>query len=181
MKQPFRMIMLVLFSLFIHGCATQASSSNQPNQTVLLIDLSELAKATGKQEKLNKQMKHAENQISEQMNELKSKIKVQLEAEQAKASAAATKEAEQQFQMFLGQAQQQLQAAQIAANSKIQEYRVKLLDKYKREIKPHAEKLAKARNASLVQYVDEKTLWFNPSVDITQAMIKILNSEKKAN
>lgn len=138
---------------------------------VAVLDVAAVAKATGQDVVLNSQAEAARKRLEEQLVQIAADLEKELQAEQAKRGGAAAAAKEQSFQLLAAQARQQLAQTQLVAQQKAQEYQLELATQYRQSVKPVAEKIARARGASVILVAGPTLLWFEPALDITAEVI----------
>lgn len=175
MNKSVRIIMASFLLVLLSACANnQAPLVVEPKQQVLVLDLSQIAKATGRDKIIAEQMKQANARLEQQLTDFKEKIKLQLFEEKSKITSKNDKQGQQNLQEFMLKAQKQMQFAQAQAKQKSQQYRVRLLQDFKEEVKPLAKQIAQNRDASIVRFIDASSLWHSELVDITDAVIAMM-------
>lgn len=170
-----RMIMASFLLVLLSACANnQAPLVVEPKPQVLVLDLSKIAKATGRDKIIAEQMEQANARLEQQLTDFKETIKLQLFEEKSKIKSKNDKQAQQNLQEFVLKAQKQMQFAQTQAKQKSQQYRVKLVQDFKDEVKPLAKQIAQNRDASIVRFIDASSLWHSELVDITDVVITMM-------
>jgi Skp family chaperone for outer membrane proteins len=152
---------------------------------VALIDLNALAKALGRDQELSSLSEAARQNLVNQLQNLANDRRKQVTDEQARVDQAKTKlgdkpkaDEEKQFQELIKEATtkvQKLQAEQNAnfneANTKYNQYRSQLVQKFRAEVQPFATAIARQRGMVLVMIPNQDMLLFEPAVDITPDVI----------
>ncbi len=170
-----RIIMASFLLVLLSACANnQAPLVVEQKPQVLVLDLSQIAKATGRDKIIAEQMGQANARLEQQLADFKEKIELQLFEEKSKIKSKKDKQAQQNFQEFMQKAQKQMQFAQAQAKQKSQQYRIKLVQDFKDDVKPLAKQIAQNRDASIVHFIDASSLWHSESVDITDAVIAMM-------
>ena len=145
--------------------------------SVLIVDLSAVAKATGQEQAIQQQAQAAREDLNAQLMEQAASLEQQLQAEQDKLGENPTEEEQQQLQQLAVQVQQQYGQLQTQAQQQAQQIEMNLVLEFREQIQPYAEKIARSRNASVVRLVDQTTLWQDPAIDITDELIGALRDE----
>jgi len=161
----------LLLTVLAAGCGAGPGDGK-----VAVLDVAAVAKATGQDVVLNSQAEAARKQLEDQLVQIAADLEKQLQAEQAKRGGAAAAAKEQSFQQLTAQARQQLAQTQLVAQQKAQEYQLELANQYRQSVQPVAEKIAKARGASVILVAGPTMLWFEPALDITAEVIGELRS-----
>jgi len=143
----------------------------------LIVDLGAIAKATGQEQAMQTQAQTAREELNTQLAETARNLEQQIVQERANAGDAPTQEQELQLQQMTQQAQQQYGQLQAEAQQKAQQYEINLVLEFREKIKPFAEKIARARSASVVLLADQVVFWIDPVVDITGEVIAALRAE----
>jgi Skp family chaperone for outer membrane proteins len=138
---------------------------------VAVLDVAAVAKATGQDVVLNSQAEAARKQLEDQLTQIAADLEKQLQAEQSKRGGAAAAAKEQSFQQLAAQARQQYAQTQLLAQQKNQEYQLALANQYRQSVQPVAEKIARARGASVILVAGPTIMWFEPALDITAEVI----------
>jgi Skp family chaperone for outer membrane proteins len=177
MNKFVRIIMTGFLLVLLSACANnQAPLVAEPKPQVLVLDLSQIAKATGRDKIIAEKMEQANARLERQLSDFKEKIKDKLLKEKSRITSRNDKQALQNLQEFMLKAQKKMQLAQTQAKQKSQQYRMKLIQDFKDEVKPLAQQIARNRDASIVRIIDASSLWHSESVDITDAVITILSA-----
>ncbi len=175
MRKCVNVLMVSLFLVLLSACANkQQPLPVEPKPQVLVLDLTAIAKATGRGAVIADKIEQANARLEQQLTDFKEKIEFRLREEKNKIKSKRDKEAQQHFQVLFVKAQQQMQRAQMQAKQKSQLYKAKLWQAFKNEIKPFAKQIAQSRDASIVRFVDASSLWHSRSVDITDVVIGLL-------
>ena len=161
-------IAALVLALFTAGCDQLPGAGGS---SVLTVDLSAIAKATGQEQAIQQQAQAAREELNAQLMEQAASLESQLKAEQDKLGENPSEEQQQQLQQLALQVQQQYGQLQAQAQQQAQQIEVNLILEFREQVKPYAEKIARTQNASVVMLLDQSTLWQDPGVDITDELI----------
>lgn len=164
-----------LLFVLLSGCGNVTTGGRSPSPTAV-VDLTVVAKALGRDEVMEAQLEDARKQLSSQLAELAEGLKQRLEEEKSKLPDKPTVEEDLKFQESLAEANLQLQETRALAQQKAQQVHIRLVRQFREEVAAVAEPLARTCGASAVLVIDEGTLWFDPSADITDEVIAELRA-----
>lgn len=143
---------------------------------VAVVDLNAVAKATGRDEAINERMESARVDLNEQLTQIAGDLEQQLKDEQEKVGAAPEPAEQQQLQEMAVRAQRQLAEKQQLAQQKATQFQLELVNEFRLQLKPVAEKVAASRGADIVVVLDDAVLWFDSGIDITAEVIADLRA-----
>jgi Skp family chaperone for outer membrane proteins len=139
---------------------------------VAIVDLDAVAKAVGRDAVIRKQLETATQQLNQQLLKAAGEMKTQIEAEQKKLGDKPSEEDQKRVQQMLAAANQNVQNNKMVAQLRQQQLKNELIVQFRNEIRPIAEKAARAQGAAAVFVAtDNVVLWFDPSLDITDEVI----------
>ena len=172
-------MMLLVTTLVLAACdqvpdPTGATAAEQA-PTVAVLDVDAVAKALGRDDVFRQQIQAAGRQLQQQLSELSSGLEDKVREEQARLGADPSQEERQQLAKMAVDAQRRVQQGQALARQKAREYQNKLAAEFRAEIQPVVSDVALSRGASAV-FVSNTLLWFEPTVDITGAVIDALRA-----
>jgi len=171
----YRSILLCLTLLtLLAGCSDSVDKSR--SNTVVL-DLTVIAKATGQDEIIKKEIEKASANLNNQLAEVSGSLEEQLKTKKEKIGKKPNKEEQQQFQQLALQANQKLRQTQSLAQVKIKEFEKKLVASWHQKIKPIAQEIAQKKGASVVLVSTPSVIWFDATVDITDEVIAKIRSQ----
>ena len=142
----------------------------QSSNTVVL-DLDVIANATGQADTIKQQLEQANQELNSQLSAISVKLNEQLTEEKKKMGKKPSKADKQNLQKLTLQANQKMQQAKAIASQKAQQYKTALILQLRKNIQPIAEKIASDRGADIVLSANNTTIWYNPSIDITDEVI----------
>lgn len=170
------LLLTVCASVLVSGCELPVLPKNMTsaNDTVV-IDLDAIAAALGRDAALREQLSNANQQLGTQVSELAQGLKGKLEAEKEKLGETPSDEAQADFRRLAAQAQLQLRRGQATARQRAQQFQLQLVSKFRAEVVPFAQAIASNQGARVV-VMKSTALWFDPSADITQAVIDAMRA-----
>jgi len=155
------------------GCNDQSN-----NKAVVYVDLAAVAKALGRNEAINKQMMAAKKNVNEQLKVIAADLNKQVETNKKELKSKSIKKNNKDGSQFEKQAQQVMRNKKQDAQTKINQLKVNLLNKFRDEVNVAAEPIAKAVGAKTVMAVNANILWFDPELDITADVIDKMRAKK---
>jgi len=144
----------------------------------VVLDLAVIAKATGQDEVIKKQLQQAGTNLTNQLTEVATNLEKQLENEKDKLGKTPDKKQQQQFQQLTLQANQKFRQTQSLAQKKVQEYEMGLLMEWRQKLQPIAQAIANDKGASIVLVSSPSLIWFDATVDITDEVIAKLRAQQ---
>jgi len=153
--------------LLIAGCDRLPTGGS----SVVILDLSTVAKATGQDEAIREQAEAARAELSGQLQQLAANLDAQLAEEREKAGVPPSEADVQCLQELTGQAQQQVNEAQTMAQNQAAQFETNLVAAFRDKVDPLAEQIAQQRGATAVLAADSYLFWFDPAIDITDEVI----------
>jgi len=165
------MLMLVLVGL--SGCDVIDIAFNRP---MLIVDLDAVAKATGRQEVMQKELEFANLRLTEQLELVASKLEETVADEKDKLGKSPSKEQQKQLESLALQAQQQLVNSKNLAVQQSTEFRSDLILQFRKEVAGIAQEIAQKAGSKLVLVSNYETLWFDPAADITDEVISVMRA-----
>ena len=168
-----KIILLLIVGLFValNGCNQLGIPSNN---AVLIVDMTAVAKATGRQEVMQKELEFANIQLTEQLKLIVSHLEENVTEEKEKLGKKPTPEEQRQFDILVLQAQKQLQDTKNLAVQQSTEFRSELILDFRNEVSNIAQQIANKQGSKLVMVVGQETLWFDSNSDITDEVIAIM-------
>ena len=135
-----------------------------------VIDLEELAHALGRDITLREELRAASATLSTQLSALAADLRDRLEEEKHKLGERPSEQAQDAFRRVAAEARAELERGQALARQRAQEVQSELADRFRAEVLPVAQRVAAQRGARII-LVRSSVLWFDPSTDITQAVV----------
>lgn len=173
-----KLLLLGVVLLGIGGCDLLSMAFNRP---MLVVDLDAVAKATGRQELMQKELEFANLRLSEQLKLVAAQLGEAVSDEKDKLGKKPSKEQQQQLEALALQAQQQLVNSKNLAVQQSSEFRSDLILQFRNEVAGIAQEIATKAGSKLVMITNYETLWFDPSADITDEVISIMRARNSDN
>jgi len=176
-----RFLLLLLSITLLSGCYAPDTSAlaKQP----LLVDLTVIARALGRDKEINTKLEEARTSLNSQLNQISSSLETQLKEKKSEFDESnkgkkeeAIAASNQELQQLAVQAQLQLKQKQQLAEQKATIFRAQLLNDFRKEVADVAQQVAKKRGAITVLTVNADYLWYDSSIDITDEVIGIMRS-----
>lgn len=171
--KSFRIFVLCISLLLLSACeflGVPASNS------VLIVDLNAIAKATGRQEIMQKELEFANLKLSEQLKLVASKLEENITEEKDKLGDSPSEDQKQQLTQLVTQAQKQLLDTKNLAVQQSTNFRSDLVLRFRNEVGEIAQKIASRSGSKLVLVSNHETIWFDPSADITGEIIAVIRA-----
>lgn len=163
---------IILAALILSGCNPFAGSS----PAVLVVDLDAVAKASGRQESMQKELEFANVRLSEQLKLVASQLENAVADEKDKIGEKPSADERQQFDDLLLQAQKQLQNSKQLAVQQANVFRSELIIEFRQEVADIAQQIALDRHSKIVMVTNFDALWFDPAADITDEVIAVMRA-----
>ncbi|MEM8843902.1 MAG: OmpH family outer membrane protein [Pseudomonadota bacterium] len=171
-------ILLIISVLFVLSACDELGIES--SNTILIVDMDVVAKATGKQEVMQKELEFANLQLTEQLKLVVSQLEDNVSQEKEKLGDKPTSEEQQQFEAYLAQTQNQLQNTRNLAIQQSTEFRSELILQFRAEVSKIAQAIAKERGSKLIMVVGQETLWFDAKADITDEVIALIRKRESS-
>jgi len=173
----YHIIILSIVAILVSGCNGQSNT-----KAVVYVDLTAVAKALGRNEVINKQMAAAEKNVNEQLSVIAADLNKQVEIKKkelkSKSKSKSKKNDNKDGSQFEKQALQVMRNKKLEAQTKINQLKVNLLNKFRDEVNAAAKPIAKAVGAKTIMAVNANILWFDPELDITADVIDKMRVKK---
>lgn len=154
--------------------AQEAQETAPTNAAV--VDLDAVAKAIGKDEEISEQIDAAVQQINERLVEAAQQMQQQLQEEREALGDDPDEEQVARLRQMALQARQNVQNNRTLAELRRDEVRKELIQQFREEARPVAERVAKERGANVVLLANDNVLWYEAAADITGAVITEMRS-----
>lgn len=165
-------------AMLIAGCI-DSSADRQAN--FLVVDIISVARALGRDENIQQKLQDANALLNDQLTQISTNLQQQLKDEQSRLDESKSQAGREKIDNLTLQTQLKLRQSQLLAKQKSDEFRSKLLLEFREEVLAAARDIAKARRVLSVQIANNDLLWYDPSIDITADVIKVLRaSESKS-
>lgn len=137
---------------------------------VAIIDLDAVARALGRDDVIAQQINVANQQLAGQLGQVATNLQQQVQARRDEYEVVGD-EAEQELQQLTAVANQRLQQTQQLARQRSAQFRQAVINSFRNEVSPYAQKIATERGAVAVVTVATPMLWFDSEADITDEVI----------
>jgi uncharacterized membrane protein YccC len=148
-----------------------AACGGGASNEVAVVDLNEVAQATGQDEVIRGRVEGVSIQLTEELRGLLTSMEGQLQAEREKLGTNPAAEDVQRIQALTAQAQQQIGQAQAEANRQVTALEGELAEEFRDKVLPLARKAATSRGATILLARDAYVFWSDDSIDLTSAVI----------
>ena len=159
--------------LFLSGCEVVGMLSSN---SILVVDLDAVAKATGRQELMQSELELANVRLTEQLKLVASQLEQSITVEKDKLGKSPSDEETQQLQSLVAQAQQQLVNSKNIAVQQSNELRSNLILRFRNDVAAIAKEIAQRNGSQLVTVSSYETIWFDPKADITDEVIAVMRA-----
>ncbi len=177
-SKRFRSAVWSMIALAVTGC-NGSSANRQPDFVV--VDIVSVARALGRDEIIQQKLEDANALLNSQLTQISSTLQQQLKDEQSKIAESKNRADEATINNLTVQTELKLRQSQLLAKQKADQFRSKLLLEFREEVLMAAKDIAKNRQVLSVQIANNDLLWYDPSIDITGDVIKLMRaSEQKA-
>lgn len=165
--------LVVLTTLAMTACDRLPGGS----PSMVVVDLTAVAKATGQDAIMQKQMDDGRQELTAQLQEIAQNLETELNEERDKLGDSPTEAEQQALQQKINQAQQQYSQNQTAAQQQVQQFEAGVVLQYRESLQPIVREIAMARGATVVRLADSAVLWFDANVDITADVIAAVRAQ----
>jgi len=164
-----RIGILIGIIFLIGGC--EPLKNTLGGSPALIVDLNAVAKALGRDEEMEKEMRANEQKLQAQLDKIAENLQAQVTKEKNKLGKKPSKKDTLRFQQFSEQAQQAFRKQQRAAQQKAAQLRDQLVSRFREDVKSVAMPVAQKRGASSIKILGPDMLWYEPEIDITDEVI----------
>lgn len=158
---------LVILALTAMGCSPEQKPATDP----LIVDITAVAKALGRDEVMARQLEATREQLNQQLTEITRNLNTQIEEKRVEFGEDASEADTQTLQNLALKARQTLQHSREMARQQALAYHGSLLQDFREEVRAEASAIARERGATSVLNAGDTTLWFDPQTDITGEVI----------
>jgi len=160
--------------VLLAGC-NPWSRSGTPN--TLVVDLTAVARAVGKDEQINASLAQTRQKLNADLETLAGKLNAQIDAARKQLGAKPSKDEQSAFTRVTETASTTLQQSRHTAQLQLSKAQDALFVAFRDQIKAIASHIARGRGAPLVQLVGSDVLWFDAKSDITAQVIARLRAD----
>lgn len=168
-----RLFLAALCVVFLSGCEVIGLFSGN---SILVVDLDAIAKATGRQELMQSELELANVRLTEQLKLVASQLEQSISLEKDKLSKSPSDEETKQLQTLVAQAQQQLVNSKNVAVQQSNVLRSNLILNFRKDVAAIAKEIAQRHGSKLVTVSSYETIWFDPKADITDEVIAVMRA-----
>ena len=172
MKQLIAIILLVLAVTLFSGCTKEP-----PKPQSVVINILEIAEATGFNEQIKEHTKTINQQISAEMKALSDILRKEFEGEKAGFGDNPSEEDKKKIQVLQQQLGKQIMQVRTEGNARRTEEASEIRQSFVDDIMSFAQKVASEHGASII-LTAMAIHWSDGSVDITNEVIDRMNSGK---
>lgn len=169
-----RAIILIIFAVWM---LPACNSSNEATSPVLVVDLDAVAKATGRQELMQKELEFANLRLSEQLKLVASRLENVVSDEKEKIGEKPSQDEQQQFDAVLLEARKQLQNSKQLALQQANVFRTELILQFRQEVADISQQIAAEKKSQIVMVTNGEALWYDPAADITGEVIAVIRAQ----
>lgn len=175
------------------GCSHQAGDGSQAaagkgGGGVAIVDLDQIAKRIGQDAEMARSIEQASASLNDQLKSIRDKMRVEYQKELAKlapaddqADPAAPGPNPAEAAAIKQRYDQQLAQLETQAREKLMQHRVAVVERFRSEVRPVAEKVARARGQGIVVTKNDSVVFaFLPQADITDAVVEQMQSQPKS-
>lgn len=173
LKKFLHISILSLSVLLISGCEFV---NLLKGNSILIIDLNAVAKATGQSELMQKELEFANLKLTEQLKLVASELEVEISDKKEKLGKSPSETELKEFQEFTLLAQKQLTNTKNIAVQQSTNFRSDLILRFRNTVREIAENIALKSGSKLILVSNYETIWFDPSADITDEVIAIMRA-----
>ncbi len=169
-------------SMTLTGCGNsvngQAASDNRGR--VAVVDLDKVAVALGWADELKQHVTAKGQELDVKFNALREDMRTTFEAERKKAGETPTDEQKNKLNQMAMELNRRLGETQNLMQNELGQVRLAAITKYRELIRPIARQVAEQRGYSVVIVPLDNVLWYEPSSDLTDAVVDELLRNKPA-
>lgn len=158
---------------FVGLTACEQDKTTPPSIPALVVDLSAIAGALGADDQIQQKLNEAEKQLNSQLNEISSNLTSQLKEKQAELNQKSKKD-QATLEELTRVANLQLLESQERARAQANQYKLQLVEDFRRQVLAAALPIAETRGALSVVTAHANLLWHDPSIDITDEVIGVM-------
>lgn len=178
MKLPVISAFIILLALPLLAC-NFTMPGNDHNE-YLVVDLTAIAGALGRDEQMVKKLEQAQQSLNAQLMEIGNNLQEQIRLEKEKRGDKPDENQQKELETLTLQANLQLRQTRQLAQQKAEHYRVQLLKAFRAEALTAAQEIATRRNAAAVLVSSSDLLWYAESIDITDEVIGVLRARDQS-
>lgn len=173
LKNTLRISILSLSLILLTGCDLL---NLFVGNSILVVDLNAVAKATGQSDQMQKELELANLQLTEQLKLVASQLEEKITDKKDELGKSPSESELQDLQTYVLQAQQQLANTKNLAIQQSSEFRSDLILRFRSDVQNITKEIASNANSKVVLVSNQETIWFDPSTDITDEVISIMRA-----
>lgn len=163
----------LMLALLLQAC-TPAGDQDSPT---LIIDITTVAKALGRDEVMARQLEQTQAQLNQQLRSITQDLNTRIRDKREQIGEDAAEEDRQALEALTLQARNTLEQSRELARQQALAYRSSLVQEFQAEVRERAAHIARQRGATVVLLADQASLWFDPRSDITDEVIAALRAQ----
>jgi Skp family chaperone for outer membrane proteins len=186
---------LLILSLLLAGCGSGGASPSAQDDAngdgragedepsagrVAVVDVQQLAEATGIESQVARLMQRVEKQREQQLQQYQGSLQKKIKNFASQFGESPSKQQQQQLRQQRVQAIQNLRQAKERLQQSVQQAREKVIEDFRRQIRPIANEVATERGMGVVLAKTNHVIAARPSADITDALTNEVNQLMKA-
>lgn len=150
--------------------------ANTQSASVSILDVDVVAKALGRDDVMQQQIRSAQQQLNEELTRVRDELKAQLTEKRSEIGEEPSQEQRESLQRSTADAVHQLEQTQQLALQRSAEVRAAVVNQFRDEIAPYAAEIARARGTKAVFTPAASMIWFEPEADITGEVIAAMRA-----
>jgi len=171
--QQMAAVLLLPLLLLTQGCE-QRVPTQKPES--LVVDLTAVTKAVGKNEEINAVLDQAREQLNARLQDLTGRLNTELSKAEQKLGKKPSKDDKAAYARLAEEAATRLRQSRQVAERQLIHAQENLFLQFRNHVREVASQIAIQRGATLVQISGASLLWFNPDADITGEVIARLRA-----
>ncbi len=160
------------------GCdqagANGAASEAKPQ--IVVVDAMKVSSEVGRDEDLRTQLTSAGQQLQQQLQQQQTKYRAEIEAKRETFGDNPTDEQQAELARMAQAANRNLNQLQTMAQQRIQQMQAGLVNQFRDELAPIAQKIAQEHGAKVAMINNGNILWYDGAIDVTDEVIGALQA-----
>ena len=167
--------MFVLCAMLM-GC--QRENPNTAGNQVAVVDIEQIARATGFDKILNEQLGKLNTELGNELQKLQSDIRTQLKQKQEALGKTPTDQEKQEFNKLSTELDQKYRQQLNNAQDQTNQMHAMLVGQFRQQMEPAIQTIAAKRGFQIVLSKNESIIIVQPAADITQDAIALLGQQQ---